>query len=716
LEDSTLNLRGLFPLGETQDFTLFVLAADQGDSLEAALRGYAAGDDAEGAKAELSSLFGVIDAIEPYGPADRRGPGLDTLPQQGPYTVDIVIWSSGTYQEAQRRYQTVTRVVELRRGEILLTDLRARRTVLRARVGAEGLNDLLDTSVVEQIRTPPVPFLDPSDWRFITSTDIQLDRREGVPVGVLDDMPATGHPLLDGLIASTRQIAPTTYSWQSPGHHGTLVVGRVLFPHMHEELRDHRPLTATGAVHVARVLEPDPSFPNRTRFPSAAFPHQTVEEAIRSMHRDHGVKVFNLSFGYDRPFDDIHVDELTETIDDLIRELKIVVVVPTGNVTTSINGLTASGQHVEHDYPSYLGGPSCRLAEPAPAALAVTVGAISHSDAPEERTPPRIGWRAIAPVGHVAPFSRTGPGVGPSGSRQNKPDVVHEGGNLVLSDIDQVVADDAGVSIISLAMESSGRMFRACTGTSFAAPPVARAAADIISAYPDASANMVRALLAISARWPTGAATVTEATKRHAAYGMGQPNTRRAVESGRARVTMTYDGSLAVDTVAIHPIPMPEHFAAGYSVSRKIGVALAFDPPVRRQRREYLAGVMEVNLYRNISLEDLKAMVERQDIDDKKPLIDDRRRPTLTPGTNSLKSTTLMLRTWTPHRMHVDDGDTYYLVVVHRAQTWARDRDDYRDQSYAVAALLEDEARLDLDLHSMVRQQVKLPARVRVRP
>src|SRR2546430_17612433 len=58
------------------------------------------------------------------------------------------------------------------------------------------------------------------------------------------------------------------------------------------------------------------------------------------------------------------------------------------------------------------------------------------------------------------------------------------------------------------------RSFRAACGTSFAVPAVARCAADVLAAYPDSSANLVRALVAASAREPTGAQTINDITTR----------------------------------------------------------------------------------------------------------------------------------------------------------------------------------------------------------
>ena len=99
---------------------------------------------------------------------------------------------------------------------------------------------------------------------------------------------------------------------------------------------------------------------------------------------------------------------------------------------------------------------------------------------------------------------------------------------------------------------------------------------------------------------------------------------------------MIFDGDMAVDTVVIHPIPIPELFAQGRSATRIVQVALAFDPPVRRQRREYLAGAMQLDLYRAIDIDDLADIVSRQDPDDPNPPIRDRRRVrVLKPGPDS---------------------------------------------------------------------------------
>jgi len=721
LTDEALSTRGLLPLGETADYLYFVMAYDEGAELASALGRYSGGPDEDGAKGPLYTLFDRVEAIEPYGPVDRRGPGIDDLdPSAQPYVVDVSIWPSEDWDEAQRRSNVVIAVINLTGGRVIHQAIGTRRSVLRVSVSDQGLDNLLDTSVVERVRTPPVPFIDPSDWTDISADDLTLRPQGGVAVGVLDDEPAAGHPLLTGLVTSVTEIGPTGYSWPGPGDHGTQVASRVLLPHLAEELRDHSAITAVGTIHVARILEPVPGRPGETRFAGGDAglpPHEVVQRAITGLHRDHGVRVFNLSFGMREAFDAIHVGELTEVIDELARELDIVIVVPTGNAPVYGSSETGSGHHAQRDYPAYLSAPEHRLAEPGPAALALTVGAVAHSDAPAPRPgSPRLGAKAIAGIGQLSPFSRTGPGIGTSPARLNKPDLVADGGNWVHDgDFDNIIGEDPGVGVITAALGTTGRLFRAACGTSFAAPAVARCAADVLAAYPGSSANLVRALVAASAREPAGAQAVSDVTGRRRLYGMGSPDSGRATESSSQRVTMIFDGDMAVDTVVIHPIPVPEPFTQGRSATRIIQVTLAFDPPVRRRRREYLAGAMQVDLYRSIDIDDLADIVSRQDPADQKPPIGDRRRVArLQPGPDSFRSSTLQLRTWQARQLDPNDDEIYLLAITHRTQTWARNT-DYERQKYALTVTVADEARTDINLYALVTEQIRLRAQIRVR-
>ena len=72
-------------------------------------------------------------------------------------------------------------VVNLTQGSIVHQAIGTRRSVLRVSVNDEGLSNLLGTSVIERIRTPPVPFIDPSDWRDVDIDDLVLQAQAALP-------------------------------------------------------------------------------------------------------------------------------------------------------------------------------------------------------------------------------------------------------------------------------------------------------------------------------------------------------------------------------------------------------------------------------------------------------------------------------------------------------------------------------------------------------
>ena len=704
--DSSTAARGLQFLGETTDFTYFFLVKDEGVALQSAIDDYSR-------TGNLRSLMSMFNDIERYGREDRNGPGLADLDWKNPAIVDIKLWPSDNMQEATRRFDIVQGTIYQGSGQILLKDITALRTVIRAKVDKALLETLLEVSVIERVRTPPVPFLDFSDWYHVSADDLSRDLVASAAIGVLDDRPATDHPLLKDLVTVT-DIAEDGFAWSAPTHHGTEVVGRILFPNLEEQLRDGLPISAHGTVHVARILHTDPAAhrPDHPVFAGSYTEADLVEKAIRKLHTEHKVRVFNLSIGYSEPFNSVHVEELTETLDRLSRELNVVIVVPTGNIPVSINGTLSSGHHIRDHYPEYLSHMDHRLSEPGPAALAVTVGSIAHSEAVAEFTPARFSWEAIASVGSVSPFSRSGPGLGSSAMKRNKPDFVHSGGNTVMNDTGRVVPDEPGSSVISTALDANGRLFRACNGTSFAAPAVARVAADILHAYPSASANLVRALLALGSRLPTAASDTQSDFARTVRYGMGVPYSETSVSSSSSRVTLIYDGQMPTEAVRLHAVPIPDEFRAGKR-ERTITVTLAFDPPVRSKRREYLAGSMSFGLYRNVNPDELLATLQSQ-LDSSAELIRDSRHLKLEPSEQSFTSGTLMKRSWRRKASFVDDTDTFYIAVTHRATSWARNTDDYQVQGYALTVTLSDQDLGVLDLYTLVSNRLQLAERVRV--
>lgn len=717
MPDSTWEPRGLQFLGEAEGWTYFVISeSGELDRLLASLARYSQGPDEEVTSSPLLSVFGNIDRLEPYGPEDRRGRGIpaDSAELQFPLVIDTQLWPSPDGDEASRRVDEVHSVVEATGGLVLEEDRRAQLAIVRLTATRDTLDALLELPVVEVVRIPPTPFIDPSDWLTADLDDLQVEVESSEPVGVLDDGVDSAHPLLRDLIVSERAF-PDGHTWRPHGSHGIRVAGLAAYGDFEVPLRDG--LALRGApIHIARVLEPMEHEPSRTQF--SGLEHRVVEEAIRALHSDEGVRVFNLSAADDEPYAGPHVSVWTETLDQLVRELGIVVVVAAGNVTMpqTIAAPLPSGHHILNDYAAYVLTDEARVAEPGIAATVLTVGSVARSDGPASASgTSQLGDRAVAAVDEVSPFTRSGPGIR---GRAIKPDVVAYGGNIVVTDVGVVQRNNPGVGVISTQLSPEGRLFATSVGTSLAAPRVARLAADLWARYPSASANLIRAFVGVSTVDPPPAkAQFSSGIDRRRAFGHGRPSYERAAESAATRTTLYFDGSIPVNAVHVIPVPIPEPLSRGRYL-RRFRVALAYDPPVRRQRREYIAGSLKVVMLRNIEVAEISRVYGRQPVlrEDRADLITDRRRLELHPGTQTFTGSTLQVREVERRLLQVDDGDLYYLVVIHQAEPWANTlKDPYESQDYAIALAIEIEGQTTLDLRSVLEQRLRAGTRIRQR-
>lgn len=697
--------RGLELLTEGEEWNYVVLSPGaEPPKVGSELATYAQGPDEEGASAPLASFFAMIDAIEPYGPDDRLTAEVAGALEAEPGPADLVIWPAVDRDEAARRVEQVVLATQALGGEILASDARPRSPIVRATLTGDQARELATVPVIEVVQLPAVPYVDPCDWRDMKEDELEVEEHDGPLIGVLDDAIATGHPLLRGVVSATHAF-PAGRIWQQPGEHGTMVAGLAAYGDFERPLKESTPFVLGGKLVQGRVIEPRPEEPTRYHFPPEQPEHLTVEEAIIGLHEAHGVRVFILSVTKGDPYAGPHVSLLTERLDDLIRERDLIVIVPTGNHLASVQTATMnSGHHALRDYPAYALDRAARVAEPATAALALTVGSVARSEgAATLAGTTALGYQAIAPANGLSPFSRSGPGA----FKGIKPDLVHYGGNWIVRPTGELGVGDAGASVVSLVVTDT-RLFGVGNGTSYAAPRVARLAADVLAAYPGSSGNLVRALVGLSARVPE---PVAEAfgTDAHRTSGYGFPTIDRAVASTSSRVVLMGEFQMSTDTVAVHPLPIPRAFNAGRA-RRGIRVALAFDPPVRRTRREYLAGEMRFDLLRASSPEEIASWYRRQPVVDPEKLPGDRRRIPLKPGSSITGNSTLMVRSVKRSLFPEDDGDTYYLAVTHSSRPWATEG----RQGYALAVELEEEERQDVDLYVELQQRVR--PRVRVRP
>ncbi|VVJ23870.1 Uncharacterised protein [Amycolatopsis camponoti] len=701
---------GLTELGEGAGWTYAVLSTRESrNRLGEVLREYGGTDPATPIDWDhpqsWADLLDTIEDIALYGPDDRYDRELDTLTFDRRELLDVVMWPSPGPADAQTRVAAIENLVRAASRDdsairVVAIDPRPQTTVIRVSADRALLDRLLAEPWVERVRPPLRPEVTLADLVTATIT-VPLPTPDGEPIGIVDGLAVTANPLLHGAVTASKGF-PAGHVYGGPDDHGTGVAGMAVWGDLEFLVRRTPPSRTPRPVVNARVLE----FNGRNNT-VVGQPHVTIAEAIRWLVDEHGVRVVSISINRNEPADGLLPSELTTTLDELARELDVVIVVSTGNRHTDV---PASGWL--HGYPGYLVDTDAGIAEPADAALAVTVGSLARRDVPGGAS--TSSMIAIAPAAGPSPFTRSGPTRGKNATGTLKPEFVHHGGNWAHDhQLNQLSRRDPGISVITAIPPQGARFIGVDNGTSYAAPAVAHEVARIATRYPDASANLLRALLALSARVPEKSAVAGIDPLRTCGYGV--PDAERILESGGANAILTIEATITTNSVVIHRVPVPYEFAEGAS-KRLFRVALAFDPPVRRSRREYIAGTMSVELVRGLDEAEvgrhyrLQPSVSQVNADPTVTRLDlpkGRLRPQLAPPPSRVASNTLIRRDF-DHKAWDSDDEHYFLVVSHDLSPWTdRQKKQYPTQRYALAVHIADEDRANLDLHNLIRVQLR---------
>ncbi|WP_311136201.1 MULTISPECIES: S8 family peptidase [Pseudooceanicola] len=649
---------------------------------------------------------GFVTRIENVGtltPRDRLGVRLreagfseaDDLVSDEVYTVDIELWDFGGRPARERKAREIEDFIIGSDAEVFDVYIGPSITMMRVRAPGRVLRPLLAVPEVAFIDLPPEPDLEASDFVQMTLENAPeiLPPEAGAPViGVLDSG-LNEHPFLEGIVAERRAF-PAELGTADVWGHGTRVGGVALFGDLRDRLRNGR-LQPVGRLVSAKVVQDNGDFYERRTLP------RQMREAITQLHRDYNCRIFVISLGDVRArYEPGRVGPWAATLDELARELDVLIFVSAGNRAPR------GGSSVEQaitEYPAYLLEAANRLCEPAGASNVITVGALANGTGLGARHERDAHIRPITQALEPSPFSRSGPGAG--GIR--KPDFADIGGTLVfdapsasLQSAPQI--PEAGV--ITLNHEFTRQLLTSGKGTSYAAPMLANKAAELLRLFPTASANLIRALLA-------GASSVPDACARRLAgmdaadqarvCGLGMVDTLRAAYSDDHRVILYAEDRLSINHFAVYRVPVPPEFQG--NGRRTIRVSLAFDPPVRRTRAEYIGTKMNFRLLRGCpSAEVFSHFRSRTAEEGDPPDIPNRFKCGLEPGPNSRDGQTLQTAAKTFVQDTASYGDEYYLVV-RCAGGWAEPQEVA--QNFAIVVELEHQS--PIQLYARLRQRVR---------
>jgi hypothetical protein len=249
------------------------------------------------------------------------------------------------------------------------------------------------------------------------------------------------------------------------------------------------------------------------------------------------------------------------------------------------------------------------------------------------------------------------------------------------------------------------RLITSGSGTSYAVPMVANKAAEVLRRIPNASANLLRALMIGAAAVPEAAqaclgALGEDATR--AVCGNGLISLERAAYSDDARVVLYTEDELAVDHFAVYEIPIPALFQ-GQAGDRTIRVTMAYDPPVRHTRMDYAGVGMNFRLLRGVTPEFVFDHFRRRGKDDgSPPEVPGRFKCSLHPGPRARELSPLQTAVATFKSNVEEYGDRYFLVI-RCERGWAQTT---ATQRFAVVVELAHEAQILLYEQLRVRLHV----------
>jgi len=406
---------------------------------------------------------------------------------------------------------------------------------------------------------------------------------------------ATSHCFLPG------EAATAVADEVAPGGHGTRVAGAVLYG---EDVPIGGAPQLPFWIQNARVLNA------QNAMPVELFPPEALRKAVERFNNGpRHTRIFNHSINSRSYCRTRYMSSWAAEIDQLCNERDVLVVQSAGNLPLQgIPPFLGIADHLNagRDYPAYFEENAARIANPAQSLQALTVGSIAY--APVEQG----AWRTFAMQASApSAFSRSGPGIW----NVIKPEVVEYGGDAVRTNNEPAdiqvgaVVPAACPNLIRSTLYGPGPAAdRDTAGTSFAAPKVARIAAQIQRILPEEPALLYRALIVQSAQWPEWAedllsrlrspqpdmapaekqALFAASSNAFRCLGFGVPDEARATENTDHRTTLITNGETKIHAGECHvyQVPIPAELrqqADEFDI--RIDVTLSYVAQPRRTRR-----------------------------------------------------------------------------------------------------------------------------------
>ena len=652
------------------------------------------------------TLLYALRDIDHWSEDDRTGWSLRQhgLPSGESVMLDVELWPLGGPQASA--LDAFVEWLQQRGGTVLDKVQKAYLTLCRVRCDRAVAADLLrhrDVRAVDLLPRLALP-------QGIHSADVQeIPRVEGpladAPgIVVLDSGLASGHPLLAPAAGDSQSFLQAKSAADEHGH-GTLISGIALYGDVAEGL-DARSFVPELRLFSGRILD-------ETNQSNESLIENQIERAVRYFVDNYGCRVFNLSYGDpNRPYEGGRITGLAVTLDALSRELGVLFIVPTGNYEGDAEG----PEDWRADYPDYLAESNARLLDPAPALNVLTVGSLARREETIQAAsyPNDPAYQPVARTDQPSPFTRSGPSV----RGAIKPDLVDYGGNQAvdLRTGGRLIVGQAGIGELSTGRDfAAGSPFAEDSGTSYAAPRVAHAAALLLKALPEANANLCRALLVAHARTPRACAELfsgdNDALRRITGYGLVD---RSALyRSPDDCVSLWATESITDNQHHFYELPVPREFWSPGRRERRITVALAYSPAVRTTRIDYRAARISFRLVQARSLDEVASWFSTAEDEPGAARVVEATAGRDITGQARSKGT-VQASTWTlTVASHSRKERPWFVVVTRNDPAWGENVSNERED-YALATTIADRQVEGAQLYTQIQARLRQRARARM--
>jgi hypothetical protein len=650
-------------------------------------------------------LLYVIEDFERWSPEDRTGHALreQGMPHADTFMLDVELWP----QERQDRRRAL---LDSFFGWLTAQGLARLDSVdqpwlvlLRVRCNREQAEQLLNHRDVRTVDLPPRVGVSVE----LLLTDVnKLPQVEPPPadapsIGVLDSGIAGSHPVLGAALGDAQGFLPPRRSPDdAEPWHGTFVSGLALYGDVKESIARGR-FTPMLRLFSGKVF-------NHDGLDQTEFVEKAVEAAVRDLREQYGCRIFNFSYGdLNKVYDGRHLRGLAYTLDRLTRELGVLFVVPTGNLSRE-----DLPDNPREGYPAYLAAEKCRLLDPATALNALTVGGLSLNEATHDaqRHPETIEDHILARASQPFPLTRRGPSI----NGAIKPEVVEDAGNVALMRTGFRLWHQ-GLGVVSLSGGfATGSAFREDIGTSCAAPQLAHKAARLLAELPDATPNLLRALIGAHARWPLACeallnpqGNVEGRSELLNLIGYGKVDDSALHRSLDSVVSLLAEERVGHDSHHFFELPLPASFWAGGRRTREVAVALAYSPAVRTTRLEYRNTRLWFSLVSAVSLDEVTQAFRRNRAEGMGERSNGRWLPN-----DTRKCGTLQVSRWM-FRQALTNNQKIFVVVTRQDAAWSDSRDS--EEPYALAVVVGDRENANAALYADMRASLEARATARAR-